>query len=189
MGLFSKLWRQKWIVRAFFPSLIFNFRHLPFKQACKLPILLYKAKFGFCGGSFIFNCHVKFGLVKLGRNTVSIYPNSGISLENRGKIIFNGKLTIGNASAISVGRTGILEFGDNVAATTSLKLACYNSIHFHDNVLIGWDCLMTDTDFHKLKYVNRGGIPKGMERLLLATTHGLRMDASCIKTLPYLHSA
>lgn len=89
-------------------------------------------------------------MIKLGVNLVSIYPDSGIKFENKGKIIFNGKLTIGNNSAISVGKSGTLTFGDDVLATCSLKLACYNSITFEDNVLIGWDCLFIDTDFHKL---------------------------------------
>lgn len=188
MSVFGKLWKKRWVVRTLIPSLIFNLRHLPFRQACKLPILLYKAKLGYCGGNFIFNCPVKFGLVKLGCNVASIYPNSGISLENSGKIIFNGKLTIGNASAISVGRAGILEFGNNVAATSSLKLVCYNSINLYDNVLVGWDCMMTDTDFHKLTFVNGGGVPKGLVKLQSATILGLRMAASYIKTLLSLRS-
>ncbi len=60
---------------------LFNFRHLPFKQARFLPILLYKPRLGTeCSGNFVaFKCPVRFGLVKLGKNCVSIYPDSGIS--------------------------------------------------------------------------------------------------------------
>lgn len=155
--LFDKIWKLRWIFRYFLHSVVFNFRHLPFSQACKLPILLYKPRILNCTGKFVFRCPVRFGLVKLGANNVSIFPNSGITMENRGTVIFNGRLSVGNASAISVGETGTLEFGDNVGATTSLKLACFDSVHIQNGVLIGWDCMITDTDFHKLKYVNSGG--------------------------------
>lgn len=163
---FSGLWKNMWILRSIIPSIFFNFRHLPFKQARFLPILLYKPHIGDCSGGFIFNCPVRFGLVQLGKNCVSIYPNSGISIENRGTIIFNGKLTIGNASAISVGHNGVLEFGNKVSMTTCLKLVCYHYVQIQDNVLIGWNCMITDTDFHKLKYTN-GGYSKGYGKIVI----------------------
>ncbi len=162
----KKLWRHRWILRAIVPSIIFNFRHLPFKQARFLPILLYKPRLGECSGNFVFKCPVRFGLVKLGKNCVSIYPDSGISIENRGTIIFNGRLTIGNASAISVGREGTLEFGNSVTVTTCLKLVCYHCVSIQDNVLIGWNCMITDTDFHKLKYID-GGYSKGYGNIII----------------------
>ena len=31
-----------------------------------------------------------------------------------------------------------------------MKIACYNSIKFGENVEVGWDCLFMDTDFHRL---------------------------------------
>lgn len=148
--MLNKIWDNRWILRSLLQSVYFNFRYLPMRQAWKLPILFYKPKKLKCTGKFEFNCPIKFGMIKLGVNLVSIYPDSGIKFENKGKIIFNGKLTIGNNSAISVGKSGTLTFGDDVLATCSLKLACYNSITFEDNVLIGWDCLFIDTDFHKL---------------------------------------
>lgn len=161
MGVLDKLWHNRWIIRALIPSVIFNFRHLPFSQAARLPILLRKARLRNCSGKFIFNCPVRFGLVKFGVNNVSLYPDSGISLENRGTIVFNGYLSVGNASAISVDETGVLEFGEKVIATSSLKIACYHSIKLNDNILIGWDCMMIDTDFHKLKYTDQKRYSKG----------------------------
>ena len=48
-------------------------------------------------------------------------------------------------------RDGVLEFGNNFGATAGLKLACYRSICFGNNVLIGWNTQILDTDFHVLK--------------------------------------
>lgn len=167
MSVLSKILENRWLFRAFIPSLIFNFRHLSFKQACRLPILLYKPRTGKCSGRFVFNCPVRFGLVTMGTNCVSIYPNSGISLENRGTIVFNGKLSVGNASAISVGKCGVLEFGNNIAVTADLKLACFDAIEIQDNVLIGWSCMLTDTDFHRLKYTDGRESSKGYGKIVV----------------------
>lgn len=151
--------KNRWIIRAILPSIRFNFNHLPFSQAIKLPILIYKGNLGTNSGKFIINGPIKFGMIKLGVNYVSLYPNTGISLNNNGSLIFNGKALIGNASSISVNKTGTVEFGDNFSATASLKLACYHSISTENNVLIGWDTMMVDTDFHKLTNVNQiGGV-------------------------------
>ena len=85
---------------------------------------------------------------------MSIYPNRGIMIENNGTLIFKGRCFIGNDSYISVGKSGTLIFGDGYCATTSLKLACYDTIEFGTNVSCGWDCVFMDTDFHRMKYLD-----------------------------------
>lgn len=89
-------------------------------------------------------------MIRLGFPLVSIYPNTGIMIENRGHMIFHGTCQIGNNSAISLGKKGELTFGNRFGATTTFKLVCYDGIRFADNVLFGWDCLVMDTDFHAL---------------------------------------
>ena len=61
-----------------------------------------------------------------------------------------GGAEIGNNSAITVSETGTIEFGINFRAFTTIKIACYHSIKFGEDVLVGWDCLFMDTDFHSL---------------------------------------
>ncbi len=89
-------------------------------------------------------------MIRLGFNTVSIYPQNGIVIENRGRMVFNGRCTIGNDSYLSVAQRSTVTFGDEFAATASFKLVSYDSITFGDRVSVGWDSLFTDTDFHRL---------------------------------------
>ena len=93
---------------------------------------------------------IRYGMIRLGFPLVSIYPNTGIMIENRGHMIFHGTCQIGNNSAISLGKKRELTFGNRFGATTAFKLVCYDGIRFADNVLFGWDCLVMDTDFHAL---------------------------------------
>lgn len=152
LELVKKFWRNKWVFRSLVSSIYFNFRYLPFKQAVYLPILLYKPKFIRCKGSIMITSNnISTGMVKLGTFRVPIYPNSGIIFENNGgTIVFKGKCSIGNNSAISVGSNGVLIFGDRFSATSSLKVISFSKIEFDDYVLCGWECLFIDTDFHQL---------------------------------------
>ncbi len=158
--MLNKIWKNRWILRFIFKTIYINFHYLPFNQACRLPILLYKTKLIECRGSVTIEGPVKFGMIKLGTFKVSIFPNTGFKFENRGNIVFSGCATIGNDSAISVNRTGTLSFGRNFSATCGLKIACYHKIYFGNDNLIGWNCQFTDTDFHRLSTLD-GKRPKG----------------------------
>lgn len=148
--MINKIIKYRWILRSMFSTIYFNFHYLPCSQAIKLPIILYKPKLLACKGSLEIRGKVRFGMIQLGRNMVSLYPNNGIRFENYGNIIFNGGCHIGNDSAISVAKTGNCFFGSNFIATTSIKIASYCSVSFGSNVLCGWNCIITDTDFHQL---------------------------------------
>lgn len=89
-------------------------------------------------------------MIRLGFNMVSIYPQNGVTIENRGTMVFNGRCCIGNDSYLSVGSGSTVAFGDRNIATASFKLASHCGITFGDKVSIGWNCMFIDTDFHRL---------------------------------------
>lgn len=157
----SKLTKNIWILRSIFHSIYFNLRHLPFHQAIKLPILLYKPTLINNTGIFVLKGKIRFGMIQLGRPTVPIFPNSGIVIENRGRIVFNGKCSMGNGCAISVGKHGILNLGDGFSASTGAKIVCYHSIIFHEKVRVGWQSIFLDTDFHSMKSIDGKRRSKG----------------------------
>ena len=104
---------------------------------------------------------LRFGMIRLGFPTVSMYPNSGIVFENHGgKIQFNGRCSIGNNSAISIGSKGYIEFGDRFGAATTFRVVSYDNVVIGEKTRFGWDCLVMDTDFHKLTKLS-GGYSKG----------------------------
>lgn len=161
MKLFDKIKKTGLYIRLVCYSAVFNFRHLPFSQACRMPILLFKPHLKNNSGKFIIDAPIKFGMIKLGMHIVSIFPNKGIMLENRGCIRFKGETTIGGDSAISIGKDGYLELGDKFNANTGLRIACYHHISFGENVLVGWNAQVIDTDFHALTNAETGRKSKG----------------------------
>lgn len=147
----STIRHNLWILRSLHKTIYFNLKCLPFRQALKLPILLYKPKLRSLEGKVrIESGVIRTGMIKLGLPNVSIYPDTGIMLELRGEVVFQGSCLIGNASYISVSEGGKAIIGDAFQATTSLKLVCYDKVSIGRNVLVGWDCLVCDNDFHTL---------------------------------------
>ena len=159
--LIHKIKQNIWIVRGILSSIYFNFHHLPFRQAIYMPILLRRPKIVSAKGKIHIQAEkITPGMIKLGVNRVSIYPPTGIMIENKGKIIFQGKCCIGNDSYISVGETGKIIFGNGFSASANLKIACYHLIEFGQNTLCGWECMFVDTDFHRMKYLDGRESPK-----------------------------
>lgn len=162
MGMFRRMWHSRWIARSFFHTLYFNFHYLPFSQAVRLPILLYKPHLRKCAGTVAIKAgHIRTGMVILGKDTVSIYPNSGIMWENRGCVVFHGTCYIGNSSSLSIGNSGTVEFGDAFYSSAMLRLVAYYNIKFDEGVHVGWECTIMDTDLHRMvskdgKKTNKG---------------------------------
>lgn len=162
LSLFKKIRKKKWIFRNILSSIYFNFHYLPFKQAIHLPILFYKPTFAKLKGKVIIDCDsVKMGMIQLGLMQCVLFPNNGFVFENNGgTIVFKGKTIIGNGSAISIGSKGYLEIGQNFRASTQFRCTAYHKIVIGERCRFGWDCIIMDTDFHKLTKVS-GGYSKG----------------------------
>ena len=149
--------------RSWLYSAYFNFHYLPFRQAVKMPIIFHKPRFIKLGGSVRIEGEVRRGMIKLGHFLNSLYPDNGIAFENHGgEIVFNGITDIGGGNtAISIGAKGRLDIGKNFFATTGLKLVCYHRIRIHDSVRCGWEVMMMDTGFHRLKDMDGNFISDG----------------------------
>lgn len=144
-----------------FHTIFFNFKYLPFKQAIKLPIFIYKPHFLKLKGKINIYGKIETGMIKIGFYTVPVYPDSGCVFQIGGTINFMGRAKIGNNSSIIVGGKGVITIGENFNATSTLKIICLNSIVFGKNTLIGWDNLFLDFDFHNLKYLGNLKRTKG----------------------------
>ena len=157
MSFISKLYSYRWVFRSLPKTLWFNFHYLPFSQAVRLPIFLYRPRLVRCRGKIRIEGPVRTGMIHLGAPTVSLYPNDGIMYENHGgTVVFSGHCMLGNHSFLSIGESGEVYFGDTFRAT-AVKIACYNRIRIEPNVRIGWECVLTDTDFHALTVENEDG--------------------------------
>ena len=144
------------LLRSLVPSLIFCFHYLPFRQAVKLPILVYKPHFLNLKGKLrIENENIRCGMIRLGFLAVKAYPDTGISWSNEGEIIFKGKCIIGASSFVVCGLQGKIVFGDDFKATSSLHLVSICCIEFGGKNWVGWDpTILQQTSIMKLKPIS-----------------------------------
>lgn len=154
---------------AILPSIFFCLWYLPFKQAIKLPIIIYNLHVFKLGGKVIIDSpNVYFGMIRLGLFITNQYPNSGIRWYNEGTIVFKGNACIGANSAITMLRkTSYLEFGENFGNTTSIRINCDHRIIFEKNVRIGWDVSIADSAMHKTKDRNGNFTGPGYGEILI----------------------
>lgn len=154
-------------ISTFIHTIYFNFRYLPFRIALKLPIFIYKADIQYInrGGVSIDADSISPGMIKLGFRGCRAYPNNGIALYIKGKIVFKGKCIIGNDSSIIIGESGKIVFGDNFLATCSLRAFSFCGIEFGKRNIFGWACTVQDTNFHPLYDMRISKFRKGYGKI------------------------
>ena len=137
-------------------SIILNFYLLPFKQAIKFPIsieshVLVKELHR---GAIILEGEIIPGMLQIGYNIVGIVDEKRdrgiIHISRGGKLICNGKTFIGTGCNISIGKTAEIIFGKDAVITAKTSLICHKKIIIGEQFLCSWDCLIMDTDFHRV---------------------------------------
>lgn len=164
----------------------FNFHYLPFKQAVRLPILLYKPHLLKCKGKVtIQSDKIWFGMVQLGIYRNRLYPNSGITWINEGgECVFNGKCFCFNGTSICIRKHGHIEFGHNFFSGPNVKMVSARKIIFGENARIGWEAIIIDTSFHRCKKKNgewRDGDPDADKEICLGRNNWLGMKCLVMK--------
>ncbi len=135
-------------------TLYFNFKHLPFRQAVHLPILLYHPGNISSKGIIVIDVpmqDIKFGMLKFGvKNENSILTQTGISISNQGKFIIKGAGVIGNGTSITIDKSGVLSIGKNFGITGDVSIHCFEKVEIGSFFSCSWNVSIDDTDHHQL---------------------------------------
>lgn len=149
-------------------TICFDFHHLPLQQAYKLPIWIsYNVKIKM-GGKILLNNHnnIKTAMVRIGFHEVPVCGSQDqtlLKLAKNGKLIFNGTAHIGHGTKIYVAEGGQLHLGNNFAISASSQINCYKKITFGNDIQFSWNCLIMDSDNHKIFDENGNIINKPRE--------------------------
>lgn len=134
-------------------SLLFCARCLPIKRAIRVPILIrYNVVVRKCGQIELGkDC---FGTIRIGFGNVGIFDKKyeRTIWDCAGKVSFRGKAWIGQGCRIIIGESACWTVGENLTCTAMMSLICYNNVCMGDNVLISWESLLMDTDFHPISH-------------------------------------
>lgn len=100
------------------------------------------------------------GRMSIGFGNVGIYDKrfSPSILELNGKIVANGVVRFGHGCKICVCDGATLTIGDNFCNTSEARIVCADNITFKNNVLLGWETMVMDTDWHNVVDVETGKV-------------------------------
>lgn len=141
------------------PTVYFNFRVLPFKEAIKLPFFVsHKYKWKIEDYKAI-SIDVPIDKIKrfmvrfVNGGSADIIPNKyGIIVQNDGgKIIFKGDCQFSAGCSVR-SSGGVISFGENFSANRNCNLSATKEIKFDNNVLLGFRVSVRDSDGHNVIY-------------------------------------
>lgn len=138
----------------------FNFHYLPFKQACRLPILFVSSvKLIHTKGSVRLSAPATTGMVILGSNGNVLYrqaTSSCVWSNYGGEVVFGKKVELCEGFALEIGQHGSLTFNNNLYFGPMVRIACYDNILIDCNSRFTWENIIIDTDFHSTIDVKTG---------------------------------
>lgn len=135
-------------------TLLLNLILFPFREAIRLPIIVYGRYtvfhlFSLQRGQIELRCPCKTGIIRLNRR-IGYNIGSGIkgSLCLDGKLIVKGACDIGQGCNISIREGAIMEISGKLSITGASKINVYESLKLGRYVFISWNVQIHDTDFH-----------------------------------------
>jgi acetyltransferase-like isoleucine patch superfamily enzyme len=132
-------------------SFCFNFKKQPFKDAVKLPVVIFfRTKIRSLRGKVNITSPVSHAMIKIGRCEVSHFQARSTILSIDGTVNFSGKASLGRGSALVVGKNGTLLFGNRFRTTAGTTIICEEKITIGDEFLSSWDNLIMDSDHHDI---------------------------------------
>lgn len=149
MSSLSLLWLA---FRGLPKTVLFNLRYLPLRQAWRLPVLVsHRVWLKTLGGRVRIEAdEVRTGMIRLGFGDVGIFDQhrSRSVWQVSGEVVWRGRASLGHGCKISV--SGRLDVGDGLIVTAESAFVAHRSVTLGRGVLISWDVLVMDSDFHPL---------------------------------------
>jgi len=131
-------------------SIYVSYKLTGIKHCFKLPIFIrYNVVLKSLKGCVLFDgCIPKFGMFQFGFNNINVldkkYQRSILEID--GLIRLKGKCFFGHGARLCVG--GELSIGSNFLNNAGMTLICFKKIKIGADVLVSWDTMVMDTDFH-----------------------------------------
>lgn len=163
----------------------FNFRYLPFKDACKLPIWIANnvcIKSMWRGGIKLNN--VSTGIIRIGyheADAVDIFSTKTIiDIRKGGYVKFKADAHIGHGALLCVKQNGVLSLGDNFAISGTTRIVCTDNITIGNDVQFSWDSLIMDSDAHHI-IMEDGTEAVNTKRITIGNTVWIASNCTILK--------
>lgn len=153
LSLKHKLLTMLEVIFGFFKTIRFNFHYFPFKTAIHFPVLVSKnTSLSVLHGSVTVSGNISFGMIKIGFGTVGLFDHAKERTifvnSSKGDLHFGGSARLGPGCRLL--NNGNMSLGSNFCITGRSTIICQDSITIDKDVLLSWDILLMDTDYHSM---------------------------------------
>lgn len=135
-------------------TIFFNFKHLPFNQAIKLPIFIsYDSYIDIQGKVVLDAIKIQTAMIRIGFHWVPICDQKAstqIIIKSQGKLFFKGEAHLGVGTKIYIDKYAELSLGNNFAISSCTQINCFYKITFGNDIQFSWECLVMDSDTHNI---------------------------------------
>lgn len=162
-------------------TILFNFHYFKFKDAIKFPVIIsHRVKLLNIKGKVELTSPAKFGMIKIGVTDHMFSCDKGLrSLWNvEGKVILGKNINIGNGAKIRV--LGRMQIGNEFCCNGVFLLDCKKNIEIGNDVLVGWNCTIMDTDNHYI-FNNKKEIINPIEKIYIGNKVWIAANCSVKK--------
>lgn len=138
-------------------TLFYNLRYLPFRKACKMPILIGTMTKVRKFGTINLPDYCYTGIFTLGVNVIDGCEEKSdyAIIYNDGVINITGKTWLNWGCKLFVKKGAMINFGNRVKFGCKSRIICYKSITIGDDVRFSWEEQLFDTDFHFLYNIDK----------------------------------
>lgn len=137
-------------------TVYFNFRFLPFRQAVRFPVFIgHDTKIGKIQGKILFETKVTPLMVLFswgGTPCRTVERKSYISVGKAGRLIFKGRCYFSKGVSLTAD-LGTMTVGDGFFCNRNCGFSCNDSITIGNDVMLGWNVEMLDSDNHHILYL------------------------------------
>ena len=168
---FLRTWKGRFVRFcriSIFKTLYVNFRCLPLKQACMIPILIGRGTIlrSLNGKIVIESNSLRFAMIQFGINQIFNSCNSYKTIiVNDGVIVFKGTATFQSGITLKTFKTGKIEFGEKNSLGRFSQIISKNNVSLGDYCRCSWNVYISDTDFHYIQNLETGEVKNNTKKI------------------------
>lgn len=163
-------------------SLYLNLRVLPFKQAIRLPIVIYgKSKILSLMGKCHIEGSIKFGMIKFGApSKVILVSCDKTYIRINGDVYFEGEADIQSGCEFNI-LSGKIVLGEKVRFGEKCKIICVDFINIGYHTRFAGNCVLMDSNFHYLLNAEKRKINKCSGPIVIGEKCWIGIDTTILR--------
>ncbi len=169
-------------------TILFNFRHLPFKQAKKLPIRFgtrVKTEIDKSAKIIIESDNIKKGMIQMGIGYGSLRRgeklSSSLIMKENTKLIFRGTAVFQRGGYVQLDAGAEIDIGNKFSANSNFVMNSDYKVQIGESALFGWNNTVMGADGHDIIDQTTGEVTNSKKPITIGSNVWICSEAHILK--------